>query len=60
MESDNYFITEKGWKIAMDIWKRFAMDGEDIDDLGAEYGMSREEIEVFMALVFSGGTTFGD
>lgn len=54
-EPENYRMTEKGWKIAADVWGRFVDDQEDIDQIAASYSMSRDELAVLMAMAFQGG-----
>lgn len=52
-----YHMTEKGWALAGSIWSRFVDNREDIDLIAADYGMTRDEVGVLMAMAFQGGIT---
>ena len=48
-------MTEKGWAMAGQIWSRFVDNKEDIDEIAADYGLTRDEVAVLMAVAFRGG-----
>lgn len=48
-------MTEQGWQIAGDIWRRFAFEGEDINEIAAEYDLTIDHLTVLMSMAFSGG-----
>lgn len=56
-EPMSYAMTERGWKLAAQIWSRFVDGKEDIDLIAADFGMVREDITILMAIAFQGGVT---
>jgi hypothetical protein len=55
MADEEYTMTEKGWTIAIDIYRRFVFEHEDIELIAADYGMEVVDIAVLMSVALMNG-----
>lgn len=50
-----YRLTDEGWAIAKDIYKRFVNDKEDINSIADSYGIEVDAVAALMHIALSGG-----